>query len=276
MNKRLKEVQELPLPRPEILRKNNHCLHFAVVKDVNVYRQYFYHKSCLQRALDFYKDSWRITYRAKGRDAEDAITLMPSIMKQCNKNRHLRAQKFSGVRMCNLTRYLSKDNSLRYITDIVFSDSYTTALFAHRIAATNPYFKNRWQIIRIITKRVGRNNREIYHNTRTLEDRLRQLYRKSYPIHAPLVRTLDNDLIEVTCFGNDPKELVRPLRLLLEELRGDILYVTLAGNNALSICCDKEIEEEDYYEPFEDRFSIRIRYKHFQAFGTAYNNPNIL
>lgn len=276
MNKRLKEVQELPLPRPDILRKNNHCLHFAVVKDVNVYRQYFYHKSCLQRALDYYKDSWRITYRAKGRDAEDAITLMPSIMKQCNKNRHLRAQRFSGVRMCNLTRYLSKDNSLRYITDIVFSDSYTTALFAHRIAATNPYFKNRWQIIRIITKKVGRNNREIYHNTRTLEDRLRQLYRKSYAIHAPLVRTLDNDLIEVTCFGDDPRELVRPLRLLLEELRDEILYVTLAGNNALSICCDKEIEEEDYYEPFEDRFSIRIRYKHFQAFGTAYNNPNIL
>ena len=90
------------------------------------------------------------------------------------------------------------------------------------------------------------------------------------------MRTLDNDLIEVTCFGNDPKELVRPLRLLLEELRSEILYVTLAGNNALSICCDKEMEENDYNELLEDRFFLRVRYKHFQAFGTAYNNPNIL
>lgn len=276
MNKRLKEVMELPLPRPEILRKNNRCIHFAVIKDVNVYRQYFYHKSCLERALDFYKDSWRITYRAKGRDAEDAITLMPSIMKQCNKNRHLRAQKFSGVRMCNLSRYNSKDNSLRYITDIVFSDSYTTALFAHRIASTNPYFKNRWNIIRIITKRVGKNNREVYAHTVELEKHLRAVYRTSYCNRFPIVRTIENDVIEVICTGDDPRELVRPLRIALEELRADISSVLLAGNLNLSICCDKEFEEEDYYEPMEDRFSIRIRYKHFQAFGSAYNNANIL
>lgn len=274
MNKRVKEVQELPLPRPEILRKSNRCLHFAVLKDVNVYRQFFYHKSCLERALDFYKDSWRITYKASGKDAEDAVTLFPSIMKQCNKNRHLRAQKFSGVRMCNLCR--RKNGSWHYVSDIVLSDSYTTALFAHRLASTNNYFSNRWNILRVITKRVGKSNREIYNNTRDVEQRLRVIFRNAMPYGAPFVRTLDNDVIEVICQGQHHRELVRPLRIILEDLRGYISCILLAGNSNITICCDKDFNEDDYNEPIEDRFFMRVRYKHFQAFGSAYKNANIL
>lgn len=274
MAKQLREVNELPQPRPEILRRTGKKPAYAVLKDLNKYRNFEYHRSCLERALDFYPNSWRLTFKATGLGAPDAVQIFPSIMKQCNKNRHLRAQRFSGVRMCNLSR--RKNGSWHYITDIVLSDPYTTALFAHRLATTERWFINRWNKLHFYIVRRGKNTRERYANTRAVEDRLRKIYKGCFPLDTPFVRTLDTDLVEVTILGKEHTRLIAPLRIALEDLREDIEQVTFLGTQSLHIVKDKEFDLDEYELPFEDYLFAPLRYKHFQAFGTAYNNPQIL
>lgn len=274
MAKQLREVNELPQPRPEILRRTGKRPAFAVLKDLNKYRNFEYHRSCLERALDFYPNSWRITFKATGYLATEAVQIFPSIMKQCNKNRHLRAQRFSGVRMCNLAR--RKNGSWHYITDVVLSDPYTTALFAHRLATSEKYFTNRWNKVHLFIVHHGKNSRERYAYTRSVEDRLRKIYKNCFPFETPFVRTIDDDLIELIVQGVSHTKLIAPLRVALEDLREDIEQVTLLGTSSLRIVRDKDFEVEEYELPFEDYLFAPIRYKHFQAFGTAYNNPQIL
>lgn len=57
MSQRVREIAELPQPRPDILGKTGKNLHYAVLTDVNRYRNYAYHTSCLSRALVSIKNS---------------------------------------------------------------------------------------------------------------------------------------------------------------------------------------------------------------------------
>lgn len=274
MTKRLREVSELPQPRPELLRRTGKKRAFAVFNNLNQYKGFEYHRSCLERALDYYPTSWRITFKATGQDALNAVQVFPSLMKQCNKNRHLRAQRFSGVRMCNLAR--RKNGCWHYISDIVFSDAYTTALFAHRLASTDKYFSNRWNKFHIYIQKHGNNSRDRYKYTRGVEARLRVVYKNCFPFETPYIRTLDDNIIEVAAVGSTTTKIIAPLRIALEDLRDDVEQISFLGTSYLHIYRDKDFENEEYELSFEDSYFSPLRYKHFQAFGSAYNNPNIL
>lgn len=283
MNKRVTEIASLPAPDLDLVTRTGSNISFAVLKDVNAYPHYFYHKSCLERALDYYPDSWRLTYQATGVDAKEAVALFPAIMKMCNKNRRLRAQNFSGVRMCNLaTRPAKKGEPMcthwHYRSDIVLSDSYTTALFAHRLAASSKRFSSRWNVIRVFTERdIRKTSRQILQHACDVEKRIRAGFAGAFIRGTePVTRVVRDSEIEIHVRGEQHTELVYALRVLLETVRKKCEWIELAGNPAVSICCDKEFEDEEYNEPFVDRFFRPIRYKHFQAFGSAYNNPNIL
>lgn len=273
-NKR-KDMYDNYLPKPYFVKRSDKPIYngkFALTTDVTRLARFDSFVDLMINASKSAPNSWWLQYHTKTNNPRDTVRVIPSVLNSFNRSRILRRSRVSGLRMCNLY-----ERNLRYfyISDLVVTCSFDAVAIASGIAELDK-LGDRVFVYLPFPPRLKRCKVDF---NKAVDAYSEKFWRSSkLARHSVYLTTGDWERDDTICLIFEPKTLhLLPLLGYILNAFSDRLCWLSVGNNQRLMISRNDMVDDSLYQTYKPtQLSAKVRYKHFSAFGTFFNNPNYI
>lgn len=231
------------------------------------------YEQTLQLIAAAHRDRWYLHYHFFSSDAAEAVSRVPSVIRQFNRSRVLRRAHISGARMCNLSQYQSM---FYYVSDIVTSCSFDALVFASLL---NTY--KRFDSHCIVSFRSlmveGRQRKRLLASR--YDDLIEKFFRRSkLPRNSVHFSRCDDEYLlgEIRTKITTTKPLFDVINILCDVLGDDVQQINFGEHKHFTMSRSSTVDIDLYsVRPIDDMLN-NFRYHKFSSFGLYANGQNIV
>lgn len=266
----------IALPKTQLVKRSTRPIYngkFALTTNVNRLHRLDSFVELMRNASQSSPNAWWLQYHTKTKTPSDTVRIIPSVLSSFNRSRVLRRSRVSGLRMCNLYEHR---NRFFYISDLVVSCSFDAIAIASAIAEFDGCGDRVFVSLPFRDRFKASKSEFVISAERYIET----FWRKSnLARHAVFVTPNTYEAMTQTVdliFEPKTLPLLPLLGYILNSFDSQLLWLSIGNNQRLCISKSSMIEEDLYQTYKPTQLSANVRYKHFSAFGTFFNNPNYI